>query len=429
MYSGENFFVALDYETNLEQLRVSKIKDDLHRQELISNLTLLAHSEVSKCEVIVNVIRSHWQIISQSSRVLIISLLHSIVTSVGGDYTNLFNEYIVDMFVTTYEHAEPKAREELLKLRGRWDLHFSRKNLQTLDVAVKEINPLWPTFPPMPPKMSMEYENFDFTKNIVDLKKERDSLMAEIEHMQREKKRKRKTLESIDQDPQKKQRIHQVYEVELKPEPKPAAAPEHTKRLPEIEEKKPAAEKKSKSKSKVQSNKKPKSESKTQTEPKIATKPKNKSKLEQLRSKWHKKISKWTPNQSKSNPEQRSIGQKISIIPLPENKTTNGTLEKPLCEKENESKMKEKYLELFGNDNLDTPMTNKVPVSSKTSSTNEKSSGPQKSITQKSEKEAIKGSFEKPPHKEQKSRTASEIFLKTFTDVDLSETSDSEDED
>lgn len=79
------YSIYRNYKSTSEDLRTSEVKDDIHREHLISTLTQMAHQEMRGTKAIVDAVRDHWKKVSYSSRFYIINLIHSIVKSVGGE--------------------------------------------------------------------------------------------------------------------------------------------------------------------------------------------------------------------------------------------------------------------------------------------------------------------------------------------------------
>lgn len=410
------YSINSNYKLALDELRTSKIKDDIHREHSITTLTLMAYQEMHVgSKAIVDAIRDHWKKVNHSSQILIVNLIHSIVTSVGAQYKHLFDQYIHEMFVTAFKHADLDGRTKLFKWRTSWNHHFSTENLHKLDCDVKKMDQRWPIIVTTPAEVQKPKEKHAFDNKVVCFERDRDTLMENVNG-------------SIDENPRKKPKIDQVHDSKLKP----AAAP---KIRPEI---------------------KPKSTS-TSTPPKKSHKrpevneSKLKSKLNtrfELRPKSSSKF-KITPITS------RSVLAKQRIMSTLEKKTTKGPLESAPCNMIQKLSLKEKYLLLFGDDDepnsgaepkkesklkplerqtsrdVKTKLpekSKKVSVSSKNILAREKNQRNSSEIlgiiTPPPEKETTKSQFDETLWGKKKSSDLNEEYLLLFGDADSDDSND-----
>lgn len=198
---------ADNYKMFLEDLQVRNIRDNLHRERLISNLTLLAYQDRACSEQIVDVIRNQFRCVCPKSRILIIYLIHSIVTSVGGKYINLFNKHIVRMFNLTMKSADSDSCRFLFTWREKWDHLFSEENLYRIDSESRKIDSRWPILEVRSVKHMIRHGKDSFHMDIGVLKRKRDSLVAEIEYCRRFEVFK---LDPIEEHSQKKRKIDEM---------------------------------------------------------------------------------------------------------------------------------------------------------------------------------------------------------------------------
>lgn len=211
---------AASYKFALDDLRASKIRDDMQRDQLIKILTLTAYDNISCSDEIVNVIRDQMKVVSTQSQILIIALVFSIVSSVGMEYQRLFNKYIIEIFMAAFERADPNGRMQLYKLRDKWDFYFSKKVLYELDCIARNVDRNWPIIPERPERIRINADNLAMLAEIQRMDEEKRILLAEIETLERNvMEDSRKEIEKskiIKQNPRKRGRRHQIAEFKSK---------------------------------------------------------------------------------------------------------------------------------------------------------------------------------------------------------------------
>lgn len=178
--------IAASYKRALDDLRASQIRDIIHRDHLIKILTLKAYDDISCSYEIVNVIRNQMNLVSTQSQILIIALVVSIVTSVGMEYNQLFEKYIVEMFMAAFERADSNGRIKLFDLRDKCDFYFSKEVLYALDCTARKFDRNWPIIPARSERVRMNAENMAMLSEIQRMHEEKRILLAEIEKLERE---------------------------------------------------------------------------------------------------------------------------------------------------------------------------------------------------------------------------------------------------
>lgn len=181
-----NKHIAALYETDLNLLRASKIKDDIELDRVINILTLTADEDMSRSREIVDVIRDQIKIVSTQSQILIVALVFAIVSSVGMEYKKLFDNYIVEIFMSAFVRADSAGRIRLFEMRDNWDFYFSNEALHALDCAANKVDRNWPIFPVRPERFQMNKKNMALQAEIRRLDEEKRMLSAKIEKLERE---------------------------------------------------------------------------------------------------------------------------------------------------------------------------------------------------------------------------------------------------
>lgn len=211
--------IAALYKTDLDLLRASKIKDDVELDRVIDILTLTAHEDMSCSQEIVDVIRDQIKIVSTQTQILIVALVFAIVSSVGMEYKKIFDNYIVEIFMTAFVRADSAGRMKLFEMRDKWDFYFSNEALHELDCAAKKVDLNWPIFPVRPERFEMNEKNMALQAEIRRLDEEKRILSAKIEKLEREAieaKMEMEPLKIIKQNPFKRQRRDQEAEFKSK---------------------------------------------------------------------------------------------------------------------------------------------------------------------------------------------------------------------
>lgn len=205
---GYRKVIAENYKFFLNDLQVQNIRDEYHRERLITNLTLLAYQDRASSEQIVDVIRNQFRHTCPQSRILIIYLIHSIVTSVGDKYIDLFNKHIVEMFNVTMNAANSDSYKYLFNWREKWDCIFSKENLYRIDVESQKIVSFWPILPVRSIEDMIKNGNDSLLQDVWMLKRLRDSLVVEIEYCRRPELL--VELDPNEEHPQKKRKIDEL---------------------------------------------------------------------------------------------------------------------------------------------------------------------------------------------------------------------------
>lgn len=122
-----NNFIVAAFQLLLDDLQVSKIQDDDDKNQLIAVLTMSAQEDIGCCEDIVDVIREQLKIVSHESRILILSLIESIILFVGGEYTNLFKKYIDEIFADATDDVDENVESHLTQFLVHFNLIFPPK--------------------------------------------------------------------------------------------------------------------------------------------------------------------------------------------------------------------------------------------------------------------------------------------------------------
>lgn len=162
----------------------TKINNKLQRDHLIISLRELALKDLSCSDEIVEAIRVHADIVDLDSKILIIDLIQSMVSSINGEYRGRFDKHIVDIFFSAYIHADRKTRAELFERRDKWDPYFSRKILRELDVTINRADADYLIVPKRPEQLAMHKEKVSLIRSIGELVKERDALFARMRQRQ-----------------------------------------------------------------------------------------------------------------------------------------------------------------------------------------------------------------------------------------------------
>lgn len=212
--------IAASYKFALDDLRASKIRDDMQRDHLIKALTLTAYDNISCSDDVVNVIRDQMSLVSTESQILIIALVFSIVSSVGMEYSNLFNKYIFEIFMAAFERADANGRMKIFELRDKFDFYFTKEILYQLDCTAKKVDRNWPIIPARTERFRMNAENMAMLADIQRMDEEKRILLAEIEKLERDAMEdSRKQIEKpkiVKQNPRKRCRRNQIAEFKLK---------------------------------------------------------------------------------------------------------------------------------------------------------------------------------------------------------------------
>lgn len=161
-----NNYIVVSFQLLLDDLQLSKIQNDVDKKQLITVLTMSAQEDISCCEDIVDVIRKQLKIISAESRILIMSLIESIILFVGGEYTHLFKKHIDEIFANAAEDADDDVQLQLIQFCDHWNLIFPQEKSQELEQSVSHLG----------------IDNM--FKIIEELNKKEETLMAEIEALQ-----------------------------------------------------------------------------------------------------------------------------------------------------------------------------------------------------------------------------------------------------
>lgn len=212
--------IAASYKFALDDLRASKIRNDMQRDHLIKVLTLTAYDNISCSDEVVNVIRDQMNVVSTDSQILIIALVFSIVSSVGMEYNNLFNKYIIEIFMAAFERADANGRMEIFELRDKFDFYFSKEILYQLDCTAKKVDRNWPIIPARTERLRLNAENMAMLAEIQRMDEEKRILLAEIEKLERDAmENSRKQIEKpkiVRQNPRKRCRRNQIAEFNSK---------------------------------------------------------------------------------------------------------------------------------------------------------------------------------------------------------------------
>lgn len=215
--------IAASYKCALDDLRASQIRDIMHRDHLIKILTLKAYDDISCSYEIVNIIRNQMNLVSTQSQILIIALVFSIVTTVGMEYNQFFEKYIVEIFMAAFERADLNGRMQLYDLRDKFDFYFSKEVLYELDCTARKFDRNWPIIPARPERVRMNAENMAMLAEIQRMDEEKRILLAEIEKLERDAMEdsrtqieKRKQIEIVKKNPRQRRRRNQIADFKSK---------------------------------------------------------------------------------------------------------------------------------------------------------------------------------------------------------------------
>lgn len=178
--------IAASYKRALDDLQASNIKDDMQRDHIIKMLKFKAYDDILCSDDVVNVIRDQMNLVSAPSQILIISLVFTIVKSVGMAYKNLFDKYIIEIFMAAFKRADPKGRMQLYEIRDEWDFYFSKEVLYKLDCTVKEVDRKWPIIPAREERYAAYAQNMAMLAEIQRMDEEKRILLAQIEKLERD---------------------------------------------------------------------------------------------------------------------------------------------------------------------------------------------------------------------------------------------------
>lgn len=168
------------YKRALNDLHSSRIMDKVKRDHLLISLRELAFKDLSCSNEIVEAIRLQADMVDLDAKIVIIDLIHSMVSSIKGEYKGRFDVHIGDIFFSAYIHADKRTRAELFDRRDKWDPYFSKEILNELDDTMRNADSDYPIVKKRPEQLAMHKEKVSLLISIEQLKKDRDALIARM---------------------------------------------------------------------------------------------------------------------------------------------------------------------------------------------------------------------------------------------------------